>query len=170
MNREPVTIVAYDEAWPNTFIRIRARLAPVVETDGARIEHVGSTAVPGLAAKPIVDVDVVVPSASDFETVTDRLGALGYAPEGDMGIAGRLAFAPPSGQPHHHLYVVVDGSPPHRDHVDLRDYLRSHPAEIERYAARKRELADLARNDPVMYTAAKAEIIRELLARARSPG
>lgn len=170
MSRRPVEIVEYDEGWPLTFNRIRARVGPVIESDGARMEHVGSTAVPGLAAKPIIDVDVVVASAADIVRVTDRLGELGYACDGDLGVAGRLAFTAPADEPDHHLYLVLDGSQPYRDHIDLRDYLRNHSAEAERYAARKRQLADIARNDREMYTAAKAEFITELLARARSSG
>jgi GrpB-like predicted nucleotidyltransferase (UPF0157 family) len=70
VRRRPIEIVEYDEAWPIMFNRIRSRVGPVVEADGARMEHVGSTAVPGLAAKPIIDVDVVVASAADFARVT----------------------------------------------------------------------------------------------------
>ena len=161
-------IVEYDPAWPATFEEIRKRLAPAVAEVGALVEHVGSTAVPGLAAKPIIDVDVVVPDVADIARVTSRLVMMGYVPEGELGIAGREAFEPPSEDPYHHLYVVVEGSQPHRDHIDLRDYLRLHPDEARRYAERKREIAFLLATHRAAYVDAKRAFIEDLLKHGRT--
>lgn len=161
------TVVPYDPAWPSLFASLCAVVAPALDGLDVRLEHVGSTAVPGLAAKPIIDLDVVVPAAPLVPAVTERLAGLGYEHEGDLGIAGREAFRQPEGLPYHHLYVVVDGSPPYLDHVDLRDYLRSHPAEASRYARRKHEVAHLLTVDRQAYVDAKADLVRELLAKAR---
>jgi GrpB-like predicted nucleotidyltransferase (UPF0157 family) len=166
--RRPAVVVDYDPAWPNAFERLRVRLAPELSEIATAIEHVGSTAVPGLAAKPIVDLDVVVPEAGLVPVAIERLEALGYVHQGDLGVTGREAFRPPTSAPYHHLSVVVDGSPPHRDHVDLRDYLRRHPDQATRYAARKREVAHLLTTDRAAYLAAKSDIVEELLARARA--
>lgn len=168
MSSNRVEVVDYDHTWPEQFEQIRENLLRALTGVPVRVEHVGSTAVPGLAAKPIIDADVVVESPEDIATATGLLAAIGYRPEGDLGIAGREAFAPPPKLPDHHLYLVVDGSPAHRDHVDLRDYLRSHPTDAERYATRKRELADTHVTDREAYTAAKGHMIQELLAIARS--
>ncbi len=163
----PSLIVDYDPTWPAVFERLRARLEPVLAGVAASIEHVGSTAVPGLVAKPIVDMDVVVPRASVVPAAIEHLEALGYVHQGDLGVTGREAFRPPETGPYHHLYVVIDGSPPHRNHIDLRDYLRRRPDDAERYGARKRALAHLLATHREAYVSAKSGIIAELLARAR---
>ncbi len=124
-----VSVVEADPSWPAQFSLLRDALLPVVGDLAVTVEHVGSTAVPGLAAKPVLDVDVVVPDATARRAAGQALAGAGWRPEGDLGIEGRDAFAARPGLPPHHLYVVVDGSPAHRDHVDLRDHLRSHPAD-----------------------------------------
>lgn len=106
----PVEIVDYDPQWPATFCQLRDRIAAVLGPLAIRIEHVGSTAVPGLAAKPIIDLDVVIGSRINLPAVISRLGALGYDHEGDLGIPGREAFITPPGAPAHHLYVCAADS------------------------------------------------------------
>ena len=134
----------------------------------AVIEHVGSTAVPGLAAKPIVDIDVVVPSGADIPDAVRRLESGGYVHRGDLGISGREAFDVPPDLPYHHLYVVAAGTKPHLDHVLLREYLRSHPDAAERYGQRKLQVAHLITAESRQaYMEAKASIVEELLAIAR---
>ncbi len=156
-------VVDYDDRWPRWFDTVRAALPP-----GLVIEHVGSTSVPGLAAKPIIDVDVVLASADEVESAISALAVAGWTHEGDLGIPGREAFEQRADLPAHHLYVVVRDSRPHRDHVDLRDYLRVHPAEAARYGALKRSLAPLLVEDREAYLAGKSNLIAELLAAARS--
>ena len=135
----------------------------------ARIDHVGSTAVPGLAAKPIIDLDVVVRSEDSVRTVIGQLESIGYRWRGDLGVAGREAFAPPpgSGLPPHHLYVVVEDNRAHQDHWLLRDLLRADPASREGYAALKRANAQSTHRDMDVYVAAKAGFVADLLTRAR---
>jgi GrpB-like predicted nucleotidyltransferase (UPF0157 family) len=163
----PAEVVEYDPRWPLWFAEIRARLAPYLAELPHQLEHVGSTAVPGLAAKPIIDVDVVVPAAELVPTAIERLVAAGYHHEGDQGIPGREAFAlPPDAVHYHHLYVVVEGNKPHRDHVMLRDHLWTNAADRERYAVRKRELARLLTTDRAAYVDGKSALVEELLATA----
>ena len=158
----------YDERWPEAFEAVRAHLWPAVEPVAVRVEHVGSTAVPGLAAKPVIDVDVVVPDEEAVPRAVAALETLGHEHRGDLGIPGRQAFSSVPGLPEHHLYVVVLDSPAHRDHVDLRDYLRTHPEQAQRYALEKRRLAHLLATDREAYVDGKAWLVRELLLRARS--
>jgi GrpB-like predicted nucleotidyltransferase (UPF0157 family) len=135
-----------------------------------RIDHVGSTSVPGLAAKPIIDMDIVVASQADVRPVIARLAGIGYQWRGDLGVSGREAFAGPAGAnlPRHHLYLVVENDKPHLDHWLLRDLLREDPAARARYAGLKRQNADLAGGDMEVYVAAKAALVAELLTRARA--
>jgi GrpB-like predicted nucleotidyltransferase (UPF0157 family) len=133
--RSPFVVADYDEEWPLIFEQIAEPVRGAVVDLGAHVEHVDSTSVPGLAAKPIIDIDVVVRSAEDVPTAIERLRALGYVYQGDKGIRGREAFMWPRGARAHHLYVVVRGSQPHLDHIHFRDYLRDHPEVAREYAA-----------------------------------
>src|SRR5512145_273306 len=104
---DPVVIVDYDPSWPDVFEDLRARLLRALGDLVMAIEHVGSTAVPGLAAKPIIDIDVVIPSVSDLPAAIQRLAEIGYAHRGDLGVPGREAFSQPADLPRHHLYVCT---------------------------------------------------------------
>jgi GrpB-like predicted nucleotidyltransferase (UPF0157 family) len=131
-------VVPYHPGWPAAFDALQARIARVLDGVDHTIEHVGSTAVPGLSAKPVIDIDVV----SDGSLIAAALAALaaaGYRHQGDLGIVGREAFHAPPGSPYHHLYLVVAGSVAHRDHIDFRDFLRNHPDDARRYGQLKVE-------------------------------
>ena len=161
-------VVVYNDDWPRKFQTVRANLWPAVARFAVAVEHVGSTAVPGLAAKPIIDVDVVVPDLSCVPRAIAALESLGYEHQGDPGVPGRDALSVLPGLPEHHLYVVVRDSPAHRDHVDLRDYLRKDSDAAQRYATEKRRLAQLVATDRKSYVAGKAWLVRKLLAAARA--
>lgn len=154
----PIVVSDYDLEWPALFGQISAPVRSALVEIAVAVEHVGSTAVPGLAAKPVIDVDVIVRSAEDVPVAIERLRELGYVHQ-----AGREAFIWPSHAPRHHLYVVVDGSKPHVDHVRFRDHLRSHPEVAREYAELKRALAEQHRSDRQRYTEAKAEFISRVL-------
>jgi GrpB-like predicted nucleotidyltransferase (UPF0157 family) len=166
---EPVVICDYDLAWPRRYEALRRPVADVLGELAARIEHVGSTAVPGLAAKPTIDVVIQLRFADDLPAVIERLARLGYAHEGDFGIVGREAFATPPGYaPHdHHLYVCAPDWPGYDDQVVFRDYLRSHADAADAYAQLKRRLALAHRNDRRTYTDGKAAFVRDVLEQAR---
>lgn len=164
--RSPIVVADYDETWPALFERLAQPVRAAVAGLGAHVEHVGSTSVAGLAAKPIVDMDVVVGSSDDVPAAVERVCALGYLYQGDKGVPGREAFLWPEGAPPHHLYVVVADSPAHAQHVLFRDHLREHPELAEEYAALKRELAARYGTDRIGYTDAKDEFVTRVLARA----
>jgi GrpB-like predicted nucleotidyltransferase (UPF0157 family) len=167
--RSPIVIADADPGWPALFERLAEPLREALADLHARVEHVGSTSVPGLAAKPIVDMDVVVASAADVPLAVERLCTLGYVPQGDKGIAGREAFLPPRDAPEHHLYVVVDGNRAHTDHTRFRDHLRAHPDAARAYAALKRDLAERHGTDRLAYTDAKTAFITAALRAADPP-
>jgi GrpB-like predicted nucleotidyltransferase (UPF0157 family) len=165
-----IVVADYDPAWPAWFEAVRAHVWPAVEDVAVRVDHVGSTSVPGLAAKPVIDLDVVVATEADVRPAIDGLAGVGYRWRGDLGVSGREAFkAPAAGDlPAHHLYLVVEDSKAHLDHWLLRDLLRSDGEARERYAALKRRNVGLADGDMDVYVAAKAELVAELLTRARA--
>jgi GrpB-like predicted nucleotidyltransferase (UPF0157 family) len=162
-----LTIQDYDPSWPQRFETLRARIAAALGERVSVIEHVGSTAVPGLAAKPIIDIDVVLRSATDLPEVIARLASLGYEHRGNLGIPGREAFrTPPSDWPHH-LYVCPPDSEEYRRHLSFRDHLRRHLEDANAYAALKRRLAGTCGDDREAYTLGKSGFVSEILRRAR---
>ncbi len=166
---EPIEIVDYDPQWPVQFAEIAGRVR-VAFADGPLIavEHVGSTAVIGLAAKPIIDIDVVIPSEDDLPDAIARLTTLGYVHQGDLGITGREAFQSPPVAPAHHLYLCVCDNAEYRRHVAFRDYLRVHWGAAQRYEALKRDLAARHRADRRAYSEAKREFIEAILEKAQA--
>ena len=136
-----IGLVDYDPGWSETFERLRALYSEVLEAvPVVAIEHVGGTAVDGLTAKPIIDVDIVVAPAH-VQPATRTLGSIGFAPLGEQGIPGRWAFEAPDDLPRNHTYVVEAGSLGLRNHLVVRDALRADPELRKEYAALKRELA-----------------------------
>jgi GrpB-like predicted nucleotidyltransferase (UPF0157 family) len=160
---QKVEVVPYDPAWPALFEEIRAQLWDVLHDVALTVEHVGSTAVPGLAAKPIIDISVVVPSADEVPLAIQRLAALGYTHLGNLGIEGREAFRRPPDSPRHNLYVCPQGSLGLRNHLAVRDYLRSHPEKIRAYGELKQELARRFPDDIESYVDGKTGLILEIL-------
>jgi GrpB-like predicted nucleotidyltransferase (UPF0157 family) len=164
---DPIVVVASDPGWPARFLQLRDRLAAALGPLAIRIEHVGSTAVPGLAAKPIIDLDVVIATRDDLPAVIDRLRPLGYRHQGDLGVPGREAFASPPGSPPHHLYPCTSASAALARHLALRDLLRADPPAARAYADLKRSLAARFRHDRAAYADAKTDFIETLLAGRR---
>jgi GrpB-like predicted nucleotidyltransferase (UPF0157 family)/chloramphenicol 3-O-phosphotransferase len=167
--RAAIVIADPDPGWPALFERLAEPVREALGGIGARVEHVGSTSVPGLAAKPIVDMDVVLASAADVQAAIERLRGLGYVYQGDKGIDGREAFLWPAGAPVHHLYVVVEGNRPHAEHVRFRDHPRNSPDVARAYAALKRDLARRHGADRLAYTEAKTAFIAAALRAADPP-
>jgi GrpB-like predicted nucleotidyltransferase (UPF0157 family) len=163
---EAIIVVEYDPEWPKVFEELRDQVAVVLGDLTVAIQHIGSTAVPGLAAKPIIDMDVVVPSTADIPIAIEQLATLGYIHEGDGGIPGREAFTWPPDRRRHHLYVCARDSEVYQRHLLFRDYLRAHPEEARAYAALKRSSARRFQNDRNAYTIAKTAFVEERLRRA----
>jgi GrpB-like predicted nucleotidyltransferase (UPF0157 family) len=165
-----ISIVPYDPRWPAVFASLRERLVEPLRGLASRFEHVGSTAVPGLAAKDVIDLTVVVPSLDHLPAVIGRLAPLGYSHEGDLGVPGRHAFAAPDDVPAHHLYVCAHDNPDLAHVLAFRDYLRTHPDTARAYAELKYFLADRFRDDRAGYTAAKSAFITRIVATAMNAG
>jgi GrpB-like predicted nucleotidyltransferase (UPF0157 family) len=161
---DPLVVCDYDVTWPNRFAKLAARAQTALGDIALSIEHVGSTAaVPGLAAKSIIDLDIVVPAQSDVLEAVYRLGAFGYVHEGNLGIHGREAFRCPPGEERHHLYVLVRGSAELSRHIAFRDALRADSTLRDGYAELKRFLAAKYPHDRVAYNQAKSAFIESVL-------
>lgn len=163
MRTKHVVVLPYDEKWKHDFLDIKNELSQALGELAISIEHVGSTSVEGLAAKPIIDIDVVVKK----ERINDAILALksiGYIHEGNLGIPGREAFAY-EGKEHlqqHHLYVCPEDSLELKRHLAFRDYLRTHPAAVEEYSKIKMEAAKLYPEDIDKYIEHKGSVIEKI--------
>ena len=163
MGARRVVVLPYDAEWEKDFMAIKAEIQGALEGLALRIEHVGSTAVPGLSAKPIIDIDVVIQDGSMLDAVVSALGKIGYRHEGDLGIAGREAFAY-EGKDHlrkHHLYVCPRDSAELKRHLAFRDYLRAHPEAARAYSRVKEEGAALYPYDIEKYIEHKSPFIEK---------
>ncbi|MBI3957477.1 MAG: GrpB family protein [Chloroflexi bacterium] len=150
----------YDPAWADWFSALREVLAEALGDACLSIEHVGSTSVPGLAAKAIIDIDIVFPLGG-LDGVIERLAAVGYVHAGDRGIAGRESFDLIDAQrkanlPSHHLYACPEGNAELARHIFLREWLKRHPDDVAEYARKKFLLAELCDHDRRLYADVKA--------------
>ena len=164
MKTKRVTVLPYDPKWRSDFEAIREEIEHAVGNLILGIEHVGSTSVEGMAAKPCIDIDVVIPDYSVFDAVVERLNAIGYIHEGDLGIRDREAFKY-TDKPHlqtHHLYVCPQTSAELHRHITFRNFLRANPDAAQAYSAVKRQAAQLFPNDIDGYIAYKAPCIEKL--------
>src|SRR5580765_2888992 len=158
-----IVIDEYDPAWPGAFVRLRDRAQEALGEVAIGIEHVGSTAVPGLPAKDLIDMVVVIESEDDLPEAISRLEAIGYEARGSLGVEGREAFWWPEGEKRHHLYVSPQTSAELQAQVAFRDLLLSDPALAQDYVELKRELAERFRDDRSRYTEGKTEFIESAL-------
>ncbi len=164
-----VVVVDYDRLWPEAFERVRSTVWPVVSDLALSVEHVGSTAVPGLAAKPIIDVSVVVRAETDVPTAIERLATLGYSHRGNLGIEGREALDSPDGFPVHNLYLCTLHGLGLANHLAVRDHLRLHPETATAYGELKKRLAEQFPHDIDAYIDGKTDFLLRILRVAGLP-
>ena len=164
MRTKRVEVVTYDEAWKSAFEEIKNEIEAVIGDIIIGIEHIGSTSVRGLSAKPCIDIDVIIKDYSVFFDVVRKLETIGYIHEGDLGIKDREAFKY-SGKPHlmaHHLYVCPQYSEELHRHITFRDFLRNNPGAVKKYSLIKEKAAELFPNDIDGYIGYKSPCIEEL--------
>ncbi|MCB0047288.1 MAG: GNAT family N-acetyltransferase [Caldilineaceae bacterium] len=162
-----IVVVEYDDAWPVEFAAEAARIAPLFGDNLVRIHHVGSTSVPGLAAKPIIDMLPLVKDIRRVDAVIPRMIDAGYQAMGEFGLPGRRYFKRDTdGERTHHVHVYAAGDPNARRHLAFPAYLRHHPAGAARYAACKRAAATDHPDDIIAYMDYKDGLIKELEAEA----
>ncbi|MCB0633557.1 MAG: GrpB family protein [Saprospiraceae bacterium] len=173
MPKSKIVVSEYQPVWAKQFIAFEEVFQCFLEDTMLSIEHIGSTSVPGLAAKPILDIDIVVANEAQQEEVIGRLEKLGYRHVGDQGVPGREAVKPVSDQvpldgtgrtwPRHHLYICQQGVPSLQNHLHLRDYLREHPEQVIAYGELKKHLAARFPYDIDAYIQGKTEFILNIL-------
>lgn len=168
---ETIVVEDYNPAWPRLFVEEKALIHAAIGDFIADIQHVGSTSVPGLGAKPIVDIMVVVRNLALVPNCVRPLENIDYLYMAENGIPGRHLFCKPahvsSFQRLYHLHIMEKTHEQYSFHLLFRDYLRTHPDTRQAYQSLKREMATKYGFDRVGYTDAKHDFIRSVIAQAR---
>jgi GrpB-like predicted nucleotidyltransferase (UPF0157 family) len=158
-----IKIVAYDPAWPAAFRFLREQIAARIGDRLLEICHVGSTAVPGLCAKPKIDIDAVAISEAAAAEAVERMRAFDYDYHGDRYGNGMWSFTRSHGAYGERLYVCAPGHPVHAERLRFRDYLRDHPALATAYGDLKRRLSVESGGNWGLYTDGKTSFVAEIL-------
>ena len=164
MRTKKVVVLPYDRIWKSDFEEIKREIEGAIGDLMIGIEHVGSTSVEGMSAKPIIDIDVIIQDYAVFDAVVRRLEAIGYVHEGNLGIKDREAFKY-SNKPHlqqHHLYVCPQQSEELHRHIAFRDFLTKNPEAVKKYSAVKEKAAQLFPDNIEKYIEYKSPCIEEL--------
>ena len=162
-----VRVVEYDARWPSLFAAEERRIRDHCRLP-LRLEHVGGTSIPGMCAKPVLDLAAGRPRETTTEDCVAALTQLGYEHRGERGVPGREFFS--RGLPRtYHLHLVDAGGPLWREYLAFRDYLRAHAEAALRFAELKRALATRFPRDREAYTNAKAPHVQEILRLAATP-
>jgi GrpB-like predicted nucleotidyltransferase (UPF0157 family) len=160
-----VRLAPYSPVWPRLFAKERRLLRSVFPSKSAEIEHIGSTAIPGIEAKPIIDLAVRVATFKTLAATIRRLAVIGYAYKGEYGLTGRHFFV--KGDPvTHHLHLVAGRSEHWTKWLVFRDFLRKYPEEARLYNAVKKQIARRYARNRDLYTQSKTAIVNDILFRA----
>ena len=154
-----ISVEPYHPAWPAIYNQEAERWKSALCDLLLDIQHIGSTAVPGLAAKPIVDILLVVTSLQELDACDAAIKAMGYMPRGEYGISGRRYFIKGGDRRTHHVHAFANGSQHIVRHLAFRDYLRRHPDLAEQYAAIKRKAVAACGGSSAIYSQLKNDFI-----------
>jgi GrpB-like predicted nucleotidyltransferase (UPF0157 family) len=161
-----IEVVDYDPAWPSLFEAERNLLCETLGDVVVEIYHIGSTAVPGLAAKPIIDINLVVTDLQVLDELTGKMASIGYVAKGEFGIPGRRYFQKGGDRRTHQLHAFPQDDPNTVRHLAFRDYLRANPKVAEEYAMLKKDIAATCNNDIDRYCDGKDAYVKRIEATA----
>ena len=158
-----IEVVPYDPLWPTIYLNEIDRISPLTQDVITTFYHIGSTAVPGLDAKPTIDILAVATSLITLDGKNDAMCSLGYQIKGENGIPGRRYYRKLSGEDHlFHIHAFEAGNPEIMRHLNFRDYLRRNEKVRDAYGQLKRKLAQKFPYDSPSYTAGKSEFIQKV--------
>ncbi|MFJ5364615.1 GrpB family protein [Pectobacterium punjabense] len=166
MGRRTIAVVDYDPYWVTNYATEARALTQALGAVAMRVHHIGSTAVPELPAKPVIDMLLEVVSLSELDRLDCAMIDLGYHPRGENGMAGRRYYTKGGEARTHHLHAFVVGDEHVQRHLAFRDYLRANPSVCAEYAAVKRAAALACGNDAAVYSQLKNDFIATHEARA----
>jgi len=167
-----IEVHPYNVDWPEQFQEIKNWLMQSLHSPFLSIEHVGSTSVPGLSAKPIIDIDIIIEKESAKEAIISELDNIGYQHLGDLGIIGREAFRKKGKAldfPNHNLYVIPENNVAWHNHRYLRDYLRANEDMAKAYGELKTSLSENYPDNMDAYLDGKTNFILDILKSSEIP-
>ena len=165
--KSEITVVSYNPEWPVRFNEERLKLEKIFGTNQKSINHIGSTSVVGLAAKPIIDILAVVCHIDQIDSIVNLFEDIGYAYEGEFGIPGRRYFRKRNKGQDFNLHVYEQEAPQVIEHLAFRDYLRNHPEDCLTYAEIKKDLAHKFPCDMDAYCEGKDKFIKNIIKKAK---
>ncbi len=169
LKRGTVKLENYNEKWKDIFEEESKLISSKINKFLIGIQHIGSTAIPGIAAKPIIDIAVAIDSLSNVEKIIKLLHELGFQYRGEQGIPGRHLFVKGDEENRtHHLHVVENDHHEWKTHILFRDYLKSNSKVAKEYSNLKIELAKKYEFDREKYTEGKSEFIQKIIEKAGS--
>jgi GrpB-like predicted nucleotidyltransferase (UPF0157 family) len=160
---QPIEVLPYDGQWRTWFVEVSVRLRLALGDVALRIDHIGSTSVPGLDAKPVLDIQVSVADLEPSDSFRIPLTGLGYVFHTDNTDLAKRYFREPPGTRRTHIHVRRAGGFQEQTNLLFRDYLRTHPDAAAEYAALKHKLADQFRDDRIAYIEAKGHFVWSVL-------
>lgn len=163
-SKKKIVVEDYNPTWPLMFQELRQPIWQAISSYALSIEHIGSTSVPNLAAKPIIDMDIVVNDFNNLDQIINGLALLGYEHRGNLGIEGREAFKHPNPKYPHHLYVCHKDAASFKNHITLKNHLLHNPQAVIEYSQLKKELALKFQSDIDSYVEGKTSFITNILA------
>ena len=164
-----IEVVPHDPEWSDGFKQEVEALTEIFDHEIVAIHHIGSTAIPGILAKPIIDVLVEVRDIERIDAFNRQMRERGYLPKGEFGIAGRRFFIKGTEESRtHHIHIFQAGNPEFERHLAFRDYLRAHRDQAQAYSRLKAELARRFPRDADSYTAGKSDFVEEIERKAEA--
>ena len=171
-----IVVTPYNPEWATIFQQLKAVYENLLQGLIVDVQHVGSTSVLGLAAKPVVDIDIIINARENLPSIIELLATIGYEHKGDWGVPDREAFKPINDgiptfadgkvAPKHNLYVCIAGSEALKNHLALRDYLRDNPTAVKQYGELKMKLVEQFPHDMDSYIDGKTDFIINILSKS----
>jgi GrpB-like predicted nucleotidyltransferase (UPF0157 family) len=161
-----VEVVTYNPEWPQMYDEESHKISSLLSSEIVSIHHIGSTAIPGIFAKPVIDILVVVEDIDKIDNYNPQMASTGYIPRGEYGIPGRRFFIKPSQDfRSHHVHIYQTGNPEIEPHFKFRDYMLAHPDDARIYSELKKDLAFKYTYDIDAYVDGKKEYIEGINAK-----
>lgn len=160
--RRIIEVVPHNPEWNADFLKAREEITQVLCDEVICINHIGSTAIPGIYAKPIIDVLIGVKSIGKVDSYNDKMSEIGYYAKGEYGIAGRRYFVKGEPKRTHHVHIFQIDDPQIDRHINFRDYMIAHPEEAKKYEELKKGLAEEHKYDANHYVNGKNSFIQSI--------
>lgn len=162
MSKRKIVVKPYNKKWKVKFKNGKNKLEKTFDDIIVEIHHIGSTAIPGIKAKPVIDIMVVVEDINKVDSYTEAMKALGYDPKGEFGIENRRFFQKGGNNRTHHVHIFQQGNKEIKRHLNFRDYMRAHPKQAQKYSRLKETLANKYSHNISKYIEGKNDFIAEI--------